>query len=245
MPNERGQPPANVESGVVKRTLRAARDGVIGNLAWALLVIVAVIAAPFLKGKVPTALFLVALVLGVAFGGFVAATANRRATRLEAERNEARNRLDEAIVELARRREEAAAELARYQAEAADRLSRARGESEQTIRALREQVASATGGQAPISMRWQSLIRQLAALRDGLGSSDVPGQEQRNLLVAVADDFNRQAGGDDAVAAGVATRWREGGELSRSAFLASAQVLQARAEGIGTQEALAAPQDWE
>lgn len=222
---ERGSSSAEGKPGVAKRTLAEAWKGIVGNAAWGLLVLIAIGGAAFLKGTVPVVIFLIAVILAVAFGGFVAAAAERRAIRLEAERDEARKRVEESTVELQRQHKDAA-----------DRLTQVRTNSEQAIRELREQVATATGGQSAISIRWQGIIRQLGALAQSGGGNAPPSDDQRALLVALADDFNEEAGGNDALAARIAIRWSEDG--TESDFLAALNVLQARAVSLGTQEAL-------
>jgi hypothetical protein len=125
--------------------------------------------------------------------------------------------------------------------QAAEAIARA-GEIEERAdrekRELREQLASATGGQQAVSTRMQSIARQA----DALAKAPIeygPSENEIHLLVALVEDFARIAPPNDPLARRLLDAWRDSDEgHSHSEWLSALQMLRARAISIGTEEAL-------
>ena len=195
----------------------AARDGIVGNAAWGVVVLLGLAAAAVARGSVPAWLMLVSLLVVATFGALVVSSATRRAGRVEGERDEARL----------------------HEARSSERLARIEEAAERDKRELREQLAQATRGQAVVSTRMQSLARQIVALSETpVGYSNAPSENQIEILVALLEDFRAMTGGDPLVDRLLGT-WRDQ-TLGRSdsAWFSALKVLEARALSKGTEEAL-------
>ena len=212
------QSQARKSTASIKRLARVAGEGVVGNAAWAVVILVVLIGAPFLKGDVPVWLFLVVLVLVSATTAFIASAGVARAERMRGARDEARKHESDAL----RQAEEIAEK------------------SEAEVRELREQLVAAAGGQQAVSTRMQSIARQVDALMStSTGELYGPSRNQVGLLVSLLKDFEAIAPDGDPVAAQLLALWRDSRTgHDDSSWDSSLQMLKARALSIGAEEAL-------
>lgn len=202
----------------MKRLSRTALDGFIGNLVWALLLIVVIAIAPFLEGSVPAWLFTVVLVPALGLSAFIGSAATRRAERMRGARDEAR----------------------RHESEAMERASEAAEKLGAENRELREQLVAASGGQQAVSTRMQSIARQVEALASGpTGGPYGPSDGQVKLLIALLEDLEQKFPDNDPVVAGLLVSWRDSDDDQGDAdWVSTLHVLKARAVSLGAEEAL-------
>jgi hypothetical protein len=197
---------------------RLALEGVIGNAAWAVLLVVAVAIAAKLQGDVPVWVCGVVLMLGLGLSGFLSSALARDRDQMRGERNEARTQAAQAVV----------------------RANEIEERADREKRELREQLAAATGGQQVVSTRMQSIARQA----DALASTDTgyaygPDPSQVALLVGLLEEFKRLVPANDPVLTQLIETWTTPFREHRDAAWNSAlQVLKARALSIGAEEAL-------
>jgi hypothetical protein len=89
------------------------------------------------------------------------------------------------------------------------------------------------------------MMRQIGTLIEAFDDRQMgPSLEQRNLLIAIALEFDAMAGGSDAVAEGIAERWEEGGGSGED-YLSALALLNGRAHSLGIQESLTPPPELE
>jgi hypothetical protein len=200
-----------------RRFPRLALEGAIGNAAWAVLVVVAVAVAAKLQGDVPAWVLGVALILGLGLSGFISSALARDRDRMRGERDEARMQAAQAIT----------------------RASEIEERADKEKRELREQLASATGGQQAVSTRMQSIARQAEALAGAPVGAGGPNENQVSVLVALLEDFQQKVGDNDPVLTRLLGSWRDSRYgHSADAWHSALEVLKARAVGIGVEEAL-------
>jgi hypothetical protein len=212
------EPQSNDKKLTLRHFPRLALEGAIGNAAWAVFLVAAVAIAALLQGDVPAWVCGVALMLGLGLAGFLSSALTRDRDRMQGERDEARTQAAQAIA----------------------RASEIEERADREKRELREQLASATGGQQAVSTRMQSIARQADALASTpTGIHGGPAPHQVELLVALIEDFERLAPADDPVANRLLAAWRDSSTGHTDAAWASAlQMLKARAVSIGAEEAL-------
>lgn len=202
----------------IRNLPRLAVEGAIGNAAWALLALAAVVIAALLKGEVAAWIFAVVLVVTLGLASVISTTLLRRADRMQGERDEAR----------------------RQARDANQRAVQIEEASEAERRELREQVAAATGGERAVSTRMQSVARQVDALASTpVGYAYGPEPSQVDLFVSLIQDMKRLAPAEDPIITQLLQTWdlplREHNTASWESAL---QVLKARALSLGAEEAL-------
>jgi hypothetical protein len=197
---------------------RVAFEGAIGNAAWALVLIAAVVFAALLNGHVALWLFAVVLLLMLGISGFISTALLRQTEQLRGARDEARQQANDANQRALQLEEQADAEK----------------------RELREQLAAASGGQQVVSTRMQSIARQADALASTeTGYAYGPDPSQVALLLGLLEGFQGLAPNDDPVLAKLLATWREPlSEHGNAAWNSALQVLKARALSLGAEEAL-------
>jgi membrane protein implicated in regulation of membrane protease activity len=194
-----------------------ALEGILGNAAWALVLIVAVVIAALLKGQVAAWIFSVALVVVLGLSALISTGLMRQVERMKGARDESRH----------------------HAAEAIRRANEIEERSETAQRELRDQLAAATGGQQAVSTRMQSIARQVDALAAVPTGNYGPTENQVELLVALLEDLSRMTSDDDPVVTRLLAAWRDSNQgHSHSAWDSALGVLKARAVSIGTEEAL-------
>jgi hypothetical protein len=200
-----------------KDLLRVAFEGAVGNAAWALVLVAAVVFAALLNGHVALWLFAVVLLVMLGISGFISTALLRRAEQMRGASDEARQQAADAVQRAIEIEEQAGAEK----------------------RELREQLAAASGGQEAVSTRMQSVARQVDALAAiPTGRPYGPDKGQIRLLISLLEDFD-QKHPNDPVVLGLLGEWSDAepntGEASWQAAL---HVLKARALSLGAEEAL-------
>jgi hypothetical protein len=197
---------------------RMAFEGAVGNAAWALVLVAAVVFAALLKGDVPLWLFAVVLLVMLGISAFISTALLRRTEQMRGARDEARQQAADAVQRAIEIEEQADAEK----------------------RELREQLAAASGGQQVVSTRMQSIARQADALASTeTGYAYGPDPSQVALLLGLLEEFQGLAPNDDPVLAQLLATWREPlSEHGDAAWSSALQVLKARALSLGAEEAL-------
>lgn len=211
-----------VEKKLALRHLpRLAIEGALGNAAWALFVVAAVVIAALLKGEVAAWIFAVVLVVTLGISALIAAALGRQVERMRGSRDEARTQAADAIQRLVEVEE--------------------KGEAEQ--RELREQLAAASRGEQAVSTRMQSIARQV----DALASSETawatgPDSSQVALLVGLLNEFRGLLPNGDPILDQLLSTWDEPfREHNEAAWKSALNVLKARAVSLGAEEALGQP----
>jgi low affinity Fe/Cu permease len=181
------QKPATDQKLTPGHLVRLAIEGAVGNAAWALLLLAAVVIAALLKGEVAAWVFAVTLVVALGVFAVISTALLRRVDRMEGARNEAR----------------------RHSEDANRRAIEVEEHAEAEKRELREQLAAATGGQQAVSTRMQSIARQVDALASSeTGYAYGPDESQVALLVGLLEDLSQQAREGDPIVTRLLDTWK-------------------------------------